>query len=384
MDPILANRVVVIAPVGRDAELICSFLKRLEISAVHATSAEEAVAKVSKGAAAAIIAEEALGSSALPVWRTYLRNQPAWSDLPFIVLTPRSIERDPRSKVQQAIRENLGNVTLLERPVRMESLSSAIHACLRARHRQYQLRDYIEQQRAAEEALRKTEKRAVAGRLAATIAHEINNPLSAVMNLVYLISTSKDVSSCHQFAQQAQDELQRVSDIVGQTLRFHRVPASPVETELSGLLDSVLSLFRARIQTQKISLSKQFSEERKVVCSPGEIRQVFINLIGNALDAMGAGGCLVLRVRPKRDPRDEREGVLISVGDRGPGIPRASRHRLFQPFYTTKGSTGTGLGLWITKDIVHRHLGHLWLRSRTTQPSGTVFSIWLPADGYVE
>ena len=380
MTDTLQSRVVVLAPLGRDAELICSFLKRLGIASTHAKDRKRAIEAVEQGAAAAVLTEEALTAETIARWRSYLVRQPAWSDLPFIVLTPNG-ERSATDTRLQRIRDSLGNVTFLERPVRMESLSSAIRSCLRARERQYELRDFIEQQRAAEEALRKSEKLAVAGRLAATIAHEINNPLSAVMNLVYLVTQSKDLETCRLFAQQAQDELQRVSDIVNQTLRFHRVPTSPEETEIGGVLDSVLALFRSRFQSQNIGIVREFGHGEKVVCSPGEIRQVFINLIGNALDAMPHQGCLILRARSRHNPRDRRKGLLISVGDRGSGIPKHVRHRLMQPFFTTKGSTGTGLGLWITRDIIHRHRGSLRVRSRTIPPTGSVFSVWLPQEG---
>lgn len=377
MDRSREHRVVVVAPLGRDAQLICSFLEHLGIEAIRTSTAERAVHLVREGAAVAILTEEAFDRNAIEAWRSYLRKQPAWSDLPFVVLTP-SGEREGRNNGQGVIRETLGNVSLLERPVRMESFSSAVQTCIRARVRQYQLRDYIEQQRAAEEALRKTEKLAVAGRLAASIAHEINNPLSAVTNLIFLISTSKDLERCKAYAEQAQEELQRVSDIVNQTLRFHRVPTSPVEIDLTSLIESVLSLFKARIQTQRVLLCKQFTGEHKIVCSPGEIRQVLINLIGNALDAMPESGKLVLKLSDFHHPITGQAGMRLTLADTGTGIPASARHRLFQPFFTTKGSLGTGLGLWITKDIVHRHQGFLRFRSRTAKPTGTVFWIWLP------
>ena len=377
MDRSPEYRVIVVAPVGRDAQLMCSFLERLGIETTRTSTAEGAVHLVYQGAAAAILTEEAFTREAIEAWRAYLRKQPAWSDLPFIVLTP-SGEREGRGNGQSIIRETLGNVSLLERPVRMESLSSAVQTCIRARQRQYQLRDYIDQQRAAEEALRKTEKLAVAGRLAASIAHEINNPLSAVTNLIYLICTTRDMDRCQAYAEQAQDELQRVSDIVNQTLRFHRVPTSPVETDVTGLVDSVLSLFKARIHTQRVSLFKSADGEHKIVCSPGEIRQVLINLIGNALDAMPNSGRLFLKLQEFPHPRTDQRGLRLTLADTGNGIPASARHRLFQPFFTTKGSLGTGLGLWITKDIINRHQGFLRFRSKTRKPSGTVFWIWLP------
>jgi signal transduction histidine kinase len=356
---------------------MCSFLERLGIHATHAPTADRAILLVQQGAAAAILTEESFTADAIESWRNYLKKQPAWSDLPLLVLTP-SGGREGGFEPQSVIRDALGNVALLERPVRMESLSSAVQTCLRARQRQYQLRDYIEQQRKAEEALRKTEKLAVAGRLAASIAHEINNPLSSVTNLIYLICTSNDFDQCRAYATLAQEELQRVSDIVNQTLRFHRVPTSPELTDLVTVVDSVLSLFKARLQTQRVTLCKEYTGEEKIICSPGEIRQVLINLIGNALDAMPNSGKLVVRLGKVRHPRTGEEGLGLSLADTGVGIPAEARRRLCQPFFTTKGSTGTGLGLWITKDIIQRHQGIMRFRSRVGARSGTVFWIWLP------
>jgi signal transduction histidine kinase len=242
----------------------------------------------------------------------------------------------------------------------------------------------IEEQRAAQEALIKSEKLAVAGRLAASIAHEINNPLEAVTNLLYLISHSGSLEEIREFTKMAQSELERVSHIATQTLRFYRQPSGATPTDVAELVDSVLALFQRRIQSSHIRLQTEFATSRPLVCYPGEVRQMVANLVGNAVDAMRAGGGLRLRVRECTDANRAR-GVAIVVADSGTGIPDSLRPRLFEPFMTTKGITGTGLGLWVTRELVQKHKGTVRVRSSTrTGASGTVFRIFLPYDAVEE
>ena len=372
-------KVIVCAPLGRDAELMSDFLIRNGIDARAFRACSAAVESAREHADAAIITEEALDEASISEWVRFLRDQAKWSDFPVIVLTAQEFEVAPGRAGR--IMEPLGNVTLLERPVRMNNLLSTVRSALRARSRQYQIRDHIQQQTAAEEALRKSEKLAVAGRLAASIAHEINNPLAAITNLVYLMSNTENLEVVRAYGKIAQQELERVSEIVNQTLRFHRSPAEPAPTSLANLVDSAVALFKARLRSQQVNVIADYRTHDLVHCSEGEIRQAIINLLGNALDATnGHGGDIRVRIKALPHPRDERPGVCVSVADRGKGIPPEDRPRLFQPFFTTKGTTGTGLGLWLTRDIIQRHNGDVWVRSRTSQPSGTVFSFWLPCD----
>lgn len=376
MNQIPEHRIFIIAPIGKDAQLICESLARHGHDCHAFKNTQTAVAEARRGAALAIVAEEALNEGGLAAWKVFTDTQPAWSDFPIIVLCGRG-EQYAVGRFRGQIRRNLGNVTIMERPVATETLFSAVESALRARLRQYEIRNFIVTQKRAEEALRHSERLAVAGRLAASIAHEINNPLEAVTNLIYLIGTAKTVEECHQFAQYAQNELQRVSDITNQTLRFHRTPTERTKVSLDTLLDSTLTLFKARLRGHSVTIERQFRSKRRVSCLEGEIRQVIINLIGNAIDAMREGGKLTVRLRDVSSPKTEEEGVRITVADEGSGINSEEKKKVFEAFFTTKGSTGTGLGLWISKGIVDRHDGRIAFR-RKLGAKGTVFSVWLP------
>ncbi|HZZ39313.1 MAG TPA: ATP-binding protein [Acidobacteriaceae bacterium] len=237
------------------------------------------------------------------------------------------------------------------------------------------------EQRRSEEALRRTEKLAAAGRLAASIAHEINNPLESVMNLLFLIRQEDLAPEAARFAELAQQEVTRVAEITQQTLRFYRQSTLPVEANVGELLDSVLTLHTGRIQSLQVELRRDYPGNLQLFCLAGELRQVFANLIGNALDAMTpAGGRLTVRAR--HIARHGMPGVAVTVADTGSGIaPSALRH-IFEPFFTTKESTGTGLGLWVSDQIIRKHHAGARVRSCTAGPrAGTVFTVFFPADG---
>ncbi|HEX4039841.1 MAG TPA: ATP-binding protein [Acidobacteriaceae bacterium] len=245
--------------------------------------------------------------------------------------------------------------------------------------------DTTEQKR-AEETLRRTEKLAATGRLAASIAHEINNPLEAVTNLLYLIRQENLTPSTAHFAEMAQQEVTRVSEITQQTLRFYRQSTLPGRANVRELLDSVLTLHLGRVQTLQVDLQREYGEGLELFCFAGEMRQLFANLIGNALDAMTpAGGRLV--VRAQRVGRDETpgnpvSGIRVTVADTGCGITTEARRHIFEPFFTTKEATGTGLGLWVSEQIIRKHHGSVRVRSRSDGAgTGTVFSIFFPTTG---
>ena len=239
----------------------------------------------------------------------------------------------------------------------------------------------IHERKSTEEALIRTEKLAAVGRLASSIAHEINNPLESVTNLLYLARTSEAVpEEVRQYLVTAEAELRRASAITTQTLRFHKQATRPVEMTCDDLIADVLTIYHSRLVNSKIRVEKRKRAYRPVICMDGEIRQVMSNLIGNAIDAMHPdGGRLLLRSREGHDWKTGQEGLVVTVADTGPGIPAETAARIFEAFFTTKGIGGTGLGLWISKEIIDRHQGRLTLRtSQARGCSGTIFALFLP------
>jgi signal transduction histidine kinase len=308
------------------------------------------------------------------------QNQPAWSDFPLIVLTS-SGEVSGRSLKRKALHDQFANVHRLERPVRPETLISTVKNALRARQRQFQIRDQFDQQARAEEALRKSEKLAVAGRLATTIAHEINNPLEAVTNLLYLVRTSDSLQEIRSYVLLAEQELKRVSEISTQTLKFYRQPTAPSNTSVPEVLDSVLALYNRRLISSGIEVRQHYEAVKPLKALSGELRQLFANLIINSADAMPSGGTLFVRVRQAfEQSKSRRQGLRITIADTGTGIPSNVRKKVFEPFVTTKEAHGTGLGLWVSAQIVAKHGGTIKMKSCTQQPrTGTIFSIFLPS-----
>ncbi len=243
-------------------------------------------------------------------------------------------------------------------------------------------RDMRARQR-AEEALRASEKLAATGRLAASIAHEINNPMESVTNLLYLLEHHPSLDqAARQYAQLAEQELSRMENIVKQTLGFYREAAMPVPVRPSAVLDNILQLYRRKIDAAGIHVHKRYRFTGEIRAFPGEMRQVLSNLFANALEAVGRDGVISLHVVCTRDwLNPERQGVRVTVGDSGPGIPAEDRRHIFEPFFTTKGEKGTGLGLWVTNGMVRKHGGRIRVRSSTgPDRRGTCFSIFLPGE----
>jgi signal transduction histidine kinase len=233
-----------------------------------------------------------------------------------------------------------------------------------------------------EAALVQSEKLAAVGRLASSISHEINNPLEAITNLLYLIAHHNNLpSELKVFVHTAQSELTRVSQIATQTLRFHRQAMRPTWVTPSELLDAVLNLYQGRLANSGIKVLSEYATETRILCYENDIRQVLNNLVANAVDAMRSGGELLVRAHNATDFRGGRKGVRLTIADTGHGIPAAVQRRIFEPFFTTKDLNGTGLGLWISEGIVQRHQGRLTLRSRQGKRHGTVFSLFLPCGG---
>lgn len=237
----------------------------------------------------------------------------------------------------------------------------------------------ITEQRRSEEALRQTEKLAATGRLAASIAHEINNPLEAVTNLVYL--AQKQPLNAPKYLKLADQELNRIAQITKNTLGFYRDSASPAEVDISQVLEEVLVLYARKLHFKNINLRPEFGESIKIMGYPGEVRQIFANLISNAIEALPESGCLAIRAsKLSVQAGTDHGGVRITFMDNGTGIPPAQRKKIFEPFYTTKKDVGTGLGLWLTLGLVQKHHGSLRLRS-SVKPgkTWTAFSVFLPA-----
>lgn len=245
------------------------------------------------------------------------------------------------------------------------------------------VRDVSERAR-AEEALRRTEKLAATGRLAASIAHEINNPLEAITNLLYLLHNFAGLSEpALHYVTMAEHEARRISEIAQQTLRFYRQSTLPIRANIGELVNSVLDLYRGRLNTLNVEVERRFRSNSDLLCFEGEIRQVIANLVGNAVDAIpNTGGRLIVRVRPSRCwNATGAPGVRLTVADTGSGMSPAVRNRIFEAFFTTKEATGTGLGLWVSLEIIVKHHGLVRVRSRPAspgRPSGTVFQVFLP------
>jgi PAS domain S-box-containing protein len=238
----------------------------------------------------------------------------------------------------------------------------------------------VSQQKRVEKALHTTERLATVGRMAATIAHEINNPLEAVTNLVFLAQSCMSDDRGKVFLQQAQQELARVALLTKQTLGFYRETKGARELTLGELVTPLVSVFSARARNKQISIQTQIRRDPKLQGIPGEIRQLFANLLNNSIDAVPNRGRIVIRVSSARERSGaERDGVRLTVCDNGPGIALELRKKLFEPFFTTKKEVGTGLGLWVSTNVVRKHEGSIRVRSSMeTGRSWTAFSVFLP------
>ena len=498
----------VIAPTGRDAELITSILKQNGIAAEVVSQAELIQAVDTTLLGPLLIAEEALVPALLQNLSRLIKAQPSWSDLPILVMTGSGRETAHSYRLHDE-RLTVGSPVLLERPVRTVTLISSVQAALRARARQYEIRDAVaelkaeretlevmlenlpvgvilakptgeivtanrrvelllrhpilpsadiasysnwpvsradgaplqteefplaramkeghpippedflyergdgtkgwinmaaspvfnengevtggvlaisdvDQQRRSELALVQNEKLAAVGRLAASISHEINNPLEAVTNLLYLTRNCEGLpTEAKDYLDSANQELGRVSQIVSHTLRFHRQSTKPRAVTAEELLEPTLGIFAGRLANSQVEVAVRHRGHDPVICYEGEIRQVLNNLVGNAVESMRTGGKLTVRSESSRSWVTGTPGVRILVADKGSGMsPEVIKH-IFEAFYTTKGINGTGLGLWISRGIVEKHHGTLRFKSSAVPGrSGTVFSLFLPHDPF--
>ena len=231
-----------------------------------------------------------------------------------------------------------------------------------------------------EEALRRSERLASTGRMVATIAHELNNPLDALTNVMHLLRNSPSLDGdAAELVDLAEREVRRLANLSRQTLAPHRETKLPVVTKLSELLDDVCAMYRPRFQAMKIELEKRYEVEGEVTIFPSELRQVFTNLITNAIDAIGKNGKLSLTIERASDHQ-----VVVRVRDTGAGIPQENLKLIFEPFFSTKGEQGTGIGLWVIKGIVDKLGGRIEVETSTAGQTGTTFSIFLPANKRAE
>jgi PAS domain S-box-containing protein len=244
----------------------------------------------------------------------------------------------------------------------------------------------ITERRMSEGALMRAEKLATAGRLAASVAHEVNNPLEGLTNLVYIALRSNDLDEIRHLLAQAESELVRIAHITRQSLGFYRETSTPAHFKPATIIREVTDFYSSRAMSLGVSFIINAKTEREVLGSAGELRQILSNLLANSLDACARGSTIRIEASSALDPRDlSRPGVRITIADTGSGIPAKHLENIFEPFFTTKKDTGTGLGLWVSRELVEKHGGTLRVRSRTSDPfCGTVFSIFLPNQGRLQ
>lgn len=240
----------------------------------------------------------------------------------------------------------------------------------------------ITMERKTQEALMANEKLAVAGRLAATIAHEIHNPLDSVSNLLYLMRNGASQEESSRFMDMAEQELARVTQISRAMLGLYRESKAPVVVDLKEMLEEILLLMERRLTDLGVTVSTEMPKPVEVAAFPAELRQVFTNLVTNAAEAAGSGGAVKVSVAPRCAGIDaigqkQQPGATVTIADNGPGIPEEVQPHLFQPFFTTKGEHGTGLGLWVSRGIVNKHGGAIALNSATGKAHGTIVSVFL-------
>ena len=215
--------------------------------------------------------------------------------------------------------------------------------------------------------------------MAATVAHEINNPLEAVTNLVYLAKGSAASNDVQEYLNAIEEELNRISLITKQTLGFYRETIAPSAVRVGEMLDPLISVFGKRARNKGIEIRLEIRHDPEIYAVAGEIRQLIANLLNNSIDAVDSGGLIRIRVGANRLNGKNPTGIRITIADSGRGIPPADKSKLFEPFFTTKKDVGTGLGLWVCANIVQKHHGSIRVKSSTTPGrSWTIFSVFLP------
>jgi signal transduction histidine kinase len=241
----------------------------------------------------------------------------------------------------------------------------------------------ITDRKLAEYALRTAEKIAATGKLAHAIAHEINNPLEALTNLLYLAGSCDNTDTVRELLSNASNEVERIARITKQTLSFQRDTRHPVVLDIGELVSEVVALYQRTAKVRRVHVTCQCRPTIAIRGFPGQLRQIFSNLVRNAAEAAPSGTEVVVRVRSIY--RGGREGARITIHDRGAGIPREVRRQIFDPFFTTKELKGSGLGLWVSRKLVMDHHGTIRFRTSTREgASGTTFEVFLPVGGMAE
>lgn len=389
------ERVLILAPIGRDGPAMAALLVERGFTATVCESAGELRERMNEGAGALLLTEEALEMARLPDLLGNLKEQPSWSELPLIILTHGGESR--LARLLDTIAAAAGGITMLERPLGTATLVRAVEVAIRSRRRQYRVRDLIQESanqiaslrenertiRIQEERLRRVEKLAAAGQMAASLAHEINNPLAAVTNaLFYLQNFAGLPTETTDLVDTAAGELARVSRIVKQSLSYYRTGRVAKEIDLSEIVEESLRIFEEKFRKANLQVSTRIHPGVTLLGFGDEIRQAIDNLLLNAIEATPKGGRLAVSLHWSKDRRDQRQPLAarLSIADSGLGIHRDHFSRLFQPFFTTKAEKGNGLGLWVVRGIVDKHDGSIRIRSSTcNRHQGTVVSILWPA-----
>jgi PAS domain S-box-containing protein len=240
------------------------------------------------------------------------------------------------------------------------------------------LRD-VTRQKKLEAIVHTSERLASVGRLAATVAHEINNPLEAVTNYVYLAKQQPDLpSKVKQYLDSADSALARIAHIAQQTLGFYRENFQPTRLVITEVIDDVLAIYERKFQYKGLHIDRRIQRDLVISGFEGELKQMISNLVTNAFDACQNGGKIIIASRSSRQFPSQQKGFCITVADNGLGISDRNKLNLFTPFFTTKKSLGTGLGLWVTKELLEKRGGRIRFRSRDSSPSGTVMSVYIP------
>lgn len=244
-----------------------------------------------------------------------------------------------------------------------------------------ELRRTIDENARAAAQMQTIEKLAAVGQLASAMSHEINNPLQSMTNLLYMADTSEHREDQQDYLRKSQDELARISHAVRQTLRFHQQSEKPVPTRLSEVVESVLTLFRSRLEHASVDVKVDDRQNQLLLCYKADLHQSIANVVSNALDAVNGvpGGRIEVRIRDMNSHSSSGRGIRLTIADNGCGMTNATQDRLFEPFHSTKAPRGTGLGLWVVKGILEKHQASVHVMSRNQSKNhGTVFSIFFP------